>query len=37
MELKELYAKLESLDGGAELVSGFKGIITKLNVEVKQH
>lgn len=37
MEVKGLYEKLEGLEGGAELVSGFRGVIAKLNAEAKQY
>lgn len=31
MTLAELYSKLENLEGGKELVEGFKGEISRIN------
>ena len=35
MEMKEVYEKLEKLEGGAELITAIKGEVSKLNGEAK--
>ena len=35
MTLAELYAKLETLEGGKDLVAGFKGEISRINEGAK--
>ena len=35
MEMKEVYEKLEKLEGGAELITAIKGEVSKLNNEAK--
>lgn len=37
MELKDIYTKLESIEGGAELIAGIKMEVARLNNEAKKH
>ena len=37
MDLKEIYAKLETMDGGADIMAAVKSEIEKLNAEAKTH
>lgn len=37
MDLKEIYTKLEAMDGGSDIVAAVKSEIEKLNAEAKTH
>ena len=37
MTLKEIYEALEKIDNGAELITGIKTEVNKLNNEAKKH